>query len=156
GRRGYSGGMAPDPTQALAKASRGRPGRPRKPVALKLLAGETRPSELAPPVEPDIGDTSPPTWMAADTKYLEVWQAIAPGLEAKGMLTHWDVEALARYCVAVVRYREAVRLIDAGELVVTNQRGQTAKNPMLQVERDQAMLATTLGARFGLTPGDRA
>jgi P27 family predicted phage terminase small subunit len=86
---------------------------------------------------------------------LEVWQRLAPDLERQGVLTHWDTEALGVYCQAVVFNHQARERLAADGIVVSG-RYTDVKHAAWQVFRDSSELMLRSGARFGLTPSDRA
>lgn len=137
------------------RSTKSRHGPAPKPTSLRVLEGEKRPSRIPAnePVPAEL-DVECPSYLDAEQR--AVWDAYAPDLTRKGVLTFWDVEAFAAYCVAVVRHAQAVQTINATDsLLVRNQRG-VARHPALAAERDQAMLMMALGSRFGLTPADRA
>jgi P27 family predicted phage terminase small subunit len=96
----------------------------------------------------------PPDYLDAETR--AVWDRLAPPLEAKGLLTDWDVDLFAVYCTAVVHHRRAVELVNQTN-VLTKAAGAShvVKNPALQVVRDQAAILAALAGRFGLSPADR-
>jgi P27 family predicted phage terminase small subunit len=133
----------------------GKRGPAKTPTELAVLRGETRPSRV------NLDAPSPPPTRAEAPEYLDldalgVWHRLAPTLEARGLLTVWDVDAFAAYCTAVVHHRRAVRLVNTAGIVVGRTASTQHKHPALQVVRDQAALIVTLGGRFGLNPSDRA
>ena len=69
--------------------------------------------------------------------------------------TFWDVDAFRAYCDALARAKEARDLVDAHGLLVPG-RGGLVTNPASRIERDSVRLAMQIGARFGLSPSDRA
>ncbi|MBB6174200.1 P27 family predicted phage terminase small subunit [Nocardiopsis mwathae] len=73
-----------------------------------------------------------------------------------GVLTSWDVDLFAVYCDAVVNHRRASAEVARRGILVEGQRGNLVKNPALQVARDYADMMSRIGARFGLSPSDRA
>lgn len=129
--------------------------RKRAPVELQRLRGETRPSRVSPDAP------TPPSTRAEVPDYLDgdalaVWHRLAPSLEARGVLTVWDVDTFAAYCTAVVHHGRAVRLVNEAAVIVGRSPSTSHKHPALQVVRDQAALIVSLGSRFGLSPSDRA
>ena len=86
---------------------------------------------------------------------LDVWDRLAPDLEAKGVLTPWDVDSFAILCDAIVGYRKAAREVLNRGLIVMGMHGRV-KNPACQLQRDYADTIVKVGARFGMTPSDRA
>lgn len=129
-------------------------GRPSKPTRLKVLDGD-RPDRInrREPMPAEV-DVRPPVELDDDAA--EVWSRLAPDLIAKRVLTAWDTEAFAAYCLAVAAHRSAWRELQSGGLVVRGQRGGEVKSPYWQVWRDSLDAMIRLGARFGLTPADRA
>ncbi|MEE2040192.1 phage terminase small subunit P27 family [Nocardiopsis sp. CT-R113] len=143
-----------------------KPGPRPKPTSLKLLDG-TRPDRVNTDEPlPGQGTIAPPAWLVAlhnqadpASPYetaLDVWNRLAPDLEAKTVLTPWDVDTFAVWCDAVVRHREAVDELAQYGVMVIGQKGERVKNPAVQIARDYAETMTRIGARFGLTPSDRA
>lgn len=132
----------------------GKRGPAKTPPALAVLRGDTRPSVVnldaptPPPTRP-----APPDYLDLDA--LGVWRRLSPSLEARGILTVWDVDTFAAFCTAVVHHRRAVEEVNR-EGVMKGRGANRGKHPAMQVIRDQAALMVTLGGRFGLTPSDRS
>ncbi|WKV74234.1 phage terminase small subunit P27 family [Streptomyces sp. PCS3-D2] len=141
----------------------GRRGPAPKPTALRVLHGdradrinkdEPQPSELG---------VEAPGWLSDAA--LEVWETLADDLTAKGVLTAWDVEAFANWCDAVARRRDAAGHVETEGAVteqpVFNKNGEQtgvrlAKSPWLMALDAADAQVQRYGARFGLTPSDRA
>ncbi|MEU2450067.1 phage terminase small subunit P27 family [Streptomyces sp. NPDC012765] len=141
----------------------GRRGPAPKPTALRVLHGdradrinrdEPRPSELG---------IEAPDWLSDPA--LEVWETLAGDLVDKGVLTAWDVEAFANWCDAVARRRDAAgHVAEEGavtEQPVFNKNGEQtgvrlAKSAWLLALDAADAQVQRYGARFGLTPSDRA
>ncbi|MFF4548601.1 phage terminase small subunit P27 family [Streptomyces sp. NPDC001406] len=142
---------------------RGGQGRPSKPTALKVLHGDRSDRINAAEPVPDEGDIQPPAWLAeleaeaepGTGSALGVWRRLAPDLIRKRVLTAWDVEAFAVFCDAVVGHRRAALEVARSGLTVAGARG-VVKNPALTALKDYAEILSRYGARFGLTPSDRA
>ncbi|MFF7901183.1 phage terminase small subunit P27 family [Streptomyces sp. NPDC007920] len=141
----------------------GKRGPAGKPTNLRVLHGDRKDRINTEEPQPDTGDVLPPDWLSDDA--LEVWDALAGDLESKGVLTPWDVEAFANWCDAVARRRRAAAAVDEeGEIVespVFNKNGDISghrrgKNPWLLVLAEADAQVQRYGARFGLTPSDRA
>jgi P27 family predicted phage terminase small subunit len=132
-----------------------RPGPPPKPTALKVLHGETRPSRLnAHEPRPLDGRPVPPPHLGPDA--LAVWEATLQHLDAMGLVTPADSEALAAYCEAVVQRRRAWQVLQASPPLIKGQRGNLVRNPATQAWRDAAMVMHRMSQEFGLTPAARA
>ena len=141
----------------------GKRGPAGKPTALRVLHGDRKDRINADEPQPDAGEIAPPDWLG--DRALEVWDAYAPELEAKRVLTPWDVEAFANWCDAAARRRDAAEHVDdegaVVELTVFNKNGEPtgtrrAKNPWLLALDAADAQVQRYGARFGLTPSDRA
>lgn len=141
----------------------GKRGPAPRPTSLRVLHGD-RPDRIntAEP-KPAAVDVSPPEWLPVDAA--AVWGAYAPDLRRTGVLTAWDVEAFAAWCDAVARRARAAReLQECGEVVeapVFNKNGDVTghrevKSPWLAVLNEADAQVQRYGARFGLTPSDRA
>lgn len=116
----------------------------------------------AEPVPSEL-DIVAPSWLPAPAR--TVWKAYAPDLIRKKVLTAWDVEIFAAWCDAAARRRRAVRKVSRDgeviELPVFNKNGEITghrlgKNPWLLVLSEADAQVQRYGARFGLTPSDRA
>ncbi|WUI00218.1 phage terminase small subunit P27 family [Spirillospora sp. NBC_00431] len=141
----------------------GKRGPAKTPTQVAILHGyrkdrinhtEPRPAEI---------EIKAPAWLDASSR--TVWRNLAPDLVRKGVLTGWDLEAFACWCDAVTRRRRAVKALRAeGEIIsvpVYNKNGdqtgeRLTRNPWLLVMRDADAQVQRIGARFGLTPSDRA
>ena len=142
---------------------RGGQGRPAKPTPLKVLHGDRKDRLNQTEPVPDEGAIEPPGWLveldrqaeAGTETALDVWHRLAPDLIRKRVLTSWDVEAFAVYCDAVVGHRRAAAQVAEQGLTVQGVRG-VVKNPTLTALKDYAEIVSRYGARFGLTPSDRA
>lgn len=142
---------------------RGNKGRPAKPTALKLVDGTRKDRVNRSEPQPDL-PVEPPPWLVDDVA-LAVWDRLAPELEAKGVLTGWDVQAFAEWCAAVATIAEAERhLAEEGHVVeapVFDRNGvptgtRTVRNEWSRVWKDALEVAARRAAKFGLTPSDRA
>ena len=123
------------------------------PRAMKLVKGE-RSDRLndAEPV-PQAGPVSPPGWLS--TEALRVWDEYAPQLEARGVLTPWDVDTFAILCDAIVHYRQASALVAASGVLIKGRKDAAVKSPAMQVVRDTAATVRVYAAEFGMTPSSR-
>lgn len=141
----------------------GKGGRPAKPTALKLLHGETRPSQVNyNEPQPPQREIEPPEDITEEA--LEVWNDLADDLIRTGVLKPWDVENYADWCEAVVSKREAQHHLDEeGEVIdmpIHNRDGKVTAykpviNPWWKVRMEAAARMDKGAAHFGLTPADR-
>lgn len=142
----------------------GKRGPKGKPTSLRVLEGDREDRINRNEPVPGQGEVVPPAWLVeldedasgGGETALGVWERLAPDLVRKGVLTAWDVDQFAVFCDAVVRHREATRVVDREGTLVEGQKGNLVRNPAIQIARDYADLMVKVGSRFGLTPGDRA
>lgn len=141
----------------------GKRGIPPRPTALKVLHGEKPYRVNQDEPKPDDAEVVPPAWLSDQA--LEVWHRLAPDLEAKGVLTAWDVDAFAQLCASIIVAQDAlqdiaengtncktiVRELSDGTLIY-----DLRKNPAWQIARESMGLMVSLGGRFGLNPSDRS
>ncbi|MCP3800334.1 phage terminase small subunit P27 family [Allokutzneria sp. A3M-2-11 16] len=130
----------------------GKRGPASKPTALRVLHGD-RPDRINTdePVPPPA-TIQPPDWLSADAR--AVWDRLAPGLIAKGVLTVWDCDAFTVLVEALARYKNATALVNGSHLLVQGA-GGLVKNPALQIQAEAERTFLAYAARFGLTPSDR-
>lgn len=130
-------------------------GRPRKPTALRGIDGGKAPKRGEPAEPKPEAAIRRPQSLTARAKVH--WEKLAPSLVKSGVLTEWDVNLFAGYCEAAARFDEARKLVSKHGLTVPGRTaGQFVKNPMIQVQRDALDEMLRIGARFGLSPSDRA
>lgn len=112
-------------------------GRPPKPTNLKVLHGDRADRVNTTEPQPATHGVEPPQWLAGEA--LQRWYEMAPDRIAKQVLTAWDVEAFAEFCVAVVHARDAL-----------------LADPFDSAHAKRCVdMVTALGGRFGWTPSDR-
>jgi len=82
-------------------------GRPRKPTALKILSGNPGKRPLPEEREVEHGAAQKPAWLATnpDPMPAMVWDELAPGRIAIGLLTAVTAEEFAVLCVYVAEFR---------------------------------------------------
>jgi len=134
-----------------------------KPTAVRVLHGDRKDRINTSEPRPAAGEVVAPDRLSPSAR--RTWDRLGPDLEAKGVLTFWDVDAFAAYCDAVARRDAAARELDAhGEVVradVFDRNGKatghrTVVNPWHRVWKDATDSMLRIGARFGLTPSDRS
>jgi P27 family predicted phage terminase small subunit len=131
-----------------------------RPDHLKAVAGaeerERNRSEPQPGAAVGVDLTQAPRGLGA--KPSAVWRRLAPDLVAKRMLTPWDVDMFAAYCIAVVQFNEAKRHVmsrDGGMVTIGSQKQQVV-SPYFRAQMIALEAMNKMGAKFGLSPGDRA
>ena len=122
-----------------------------EPTKLKELKGTAKNI-----VEPEYAEasTEAPTYLTGLAK--ELWDELAPGLHANGLLTIADIPLFAEFCKAYSNMREANDILDADGLLIAGRQGAMVKNPAWQIKREASETMMKIGSRFGMTPADRA
>lgn len=125
----------------------------------KTIAG-TRPSRVPKDqAVPGVADGAPalPDYLSGDHVAAGTWARLAPDLYAKGVLTPWDVDLFAGYCLAVSVHSRAVKEWAADDFatLARNSRGYSSKHPVLQILRDSSAAIASIGREFGLSPQAR-
>ncbi|ACU37172.1 phage terminase small subunit P27 family [Actinosynnema mirum] len=130
----------------------GKRGPAAKPTSLRVLHGDRADrinhSEPVPPAQ----EITCPDWASDAAR--AIWDRLAPGLEQRGVLTAWDLDAFLILCEALARYRSATALVNGSALLVQGGSG-LMRNPALQVQAEAERVFLQYAARFGLTPSDR-
>jgi P27 family predicted phage terminase small subunit len=129
-------------------------GRPSKPTALKILDGDRRDRINRNEPRPAESAVKPTQELAPYAQ--AAWDRTTPDLITKGVLTSWDAELFTGYCVMVGAFRQASEQLRLHGLVVEGAAGGEVKSPYWQIARDSLDAMARLGARFGLSPADRA
>ena len=103
---------------------------------------------------PSEGVIVPPAELPPDA--MEVWRRKAPDLIARRVLSTWDVDAFAAYCRAVALFNRAADQVEReGASTERPYKGQVA-SPAFRAMVAAEKMMTSIGARFGMTPADRA
>lgn len=143
----------------------GKRGPAPKPTALRVLHGDQKSRINDEEPVPASGEVVPPAWLSSDA--LKVWAQYAPDLIAQQVMSTWDPAEFAVWCDAVARHAKAAQMLDQqGEVVdvcVGWTKGDDAepifkpqKNPWQLIWRETADTIQRFGARFGMSPSDRA
>jgi P27 family predicted phage terminase small subunit len=129
-------------------------GRKPRPNHLKALEGvresrinreEPIPSEAAivPPVElPEAAQA--------------IWNRLAPDLIARRVLTAWDCDSFSVYCRAVALFNENAAVVEAEGAATDRPYKGSVASPAFRAMVAAEKMMTSIGARFGLSPADRA
>ena len=121
---------------------------------LKILAGEREDHINRNEPLPAESTIVPPVQLSEDAQ--AVWDRLAPDLIDKGCLTSWDVDMFTIYCDAAATYHECRRAMGSEYTTKGSVRDTTVKSPLWRIMKDSADTMRTIGAKFGLTPSDRA
>lgn len=133
-------------------------GRPPKPTHLKVLQGTARPNRMRNEPKPAPVRPTCPRWLSPEAK--REWRRVAPELEKLGLLTRVDRAALAAYCQAYARWRQAEEVLEREGLTCehTNKAGATnvSLRPEFFVAQKYLQVIKGFCVGFGLTPSARA
>ena len=127
-------------------------GRKPIPTKLKLVAGNPGNRPL-PENEPQPQPALPacPSFLNAAAK--AEWKRIAPKLRDLGLLTHLDRAALASYCQAYGRWKEAEEAVTS--LLVKTKQGGVIQNPLLGIANRAMDQMNRALVELGMTPSSR-
>lgn len=128
----------------------GRPGRPAKPMPLKILHGDYVPKSHRGVISPS-GAVVPP---ALTKPGREMWDLLAPDMIRTGVLTSWDVPIFGEFCEALILAKIArlTAMKEAAGQIVPIPGGVSAITGWLKA----MTVINSLSGRFGMTPSDRA
>ena len=149
-------------------------GRKPKPIALRKLEGNPGKRPLVKKVvnfnvierllkATKIGkkENAPlcPTWLSEKAR--QEWRRVAPILKRLGLLQVIDRTALAGYCQAYARWREAEEFIEAKEKEYINTKGEKSTiHPLIFSQRTYIaqkylLICKNFLVEFGMTPSSR-
>lgn len=136
-------------------------GRRAKPIELLVLNGKKhltkkeisgrRDAEAR--LRPSDDAIRPPKWLSKAAR--KEWRRIVKVLDGLGILTNADVDTLAVYCDAVVRYAEASKIIETEGMVIETERG-LKQHPAVVAQQKYAGIMARCAAQLGLEPSARA
>jgi P27 family predicted phage terminase small subunit len=86
----------------------------------------------------------------------EAWARVVSQLDALGILSAVDADALALYCVTYSRWRFALIDLENHGLSVSTGQGGFKSNPASSVVAESSRLLVSLLGEFGLTPASRS
>lgn len=127
------------------------------PTQLRLLHGERKDRiNTDEPPAPDSAPQLPPE--VSDPAVREVWAYTVAQLQAMGIASTADRDALLCYCEAVVTHRKASALLARSSVLVRPRPDSEVliRNPALVVQRDSANLISRFAQHFGLSPSARS
>ena len=131
------------------------PGPPPIPTALKVLRGNPGHEKIRSEVKPTRPFSLPPPPPSLAGYAEEEWGRIGAEAHRLGLLTNVDIHALAAYCDAYQRWRQAREELEHEPLVYKTKLGRSP-NPLIKVVREAAHDMVKFGGEFGFTPVARA
>ncbi len=135
-------------------------GRPAKPTALKIAAGNPGQRRIRPEPQPKKPDRPPPAPPSLDRYGKAEWRRQVPELHRLGLLTIVDRTMLEIYCAAVSQWRIAQDWVDKnGQTIVLREKDGRTKSvitaPQVAIARAAGRQAAEIAAQFGFTPASR-
>ena len=129
--------------------------RGRKPVArnIKLVTGNPGRRPLKNQPEPKSKAPSVPDFLHKYAK--SEWKRISKDLDGLGLLTKVDRAALAAYCQAYARWRQAEEGLESSGLLVKTVNGNVVQSPLVGVANRAMDLMCKFLTEFGMTPSSR-
>ena len=124
----------------------------RKPVALKLLAGNPGKRPLPSGSPPPMNAPGCPPHVVGEAR--AEWERITKELATLNILTELDTAALAAYCTLYARWMEAERKV-AEEGATVKVHGQIVPNPYLGIANTALKMLRPLTQELGLSPASR-
>ncbi len=131
-----------------------RPGPPKKPTALKLIAGNPGEKKLP------VGEVHPKVEMPGMPKHLSPearaeWERLGPVLVRLRLLTRLDRAAFSAYCQAWSRHVEAEEMMaKAGAMAFTPNKFPVV-SPWYTISKQSVEVMAKFLSEFGLTPAAR-
>src|SRR5689334_889365 len=136
-----------------------KPGPPRKPTSLKVVAGTFRKDRAARnEARPEPILPEPLPWMQPLAQ--EEFRRLAPQLFKNGLLTPLDVPALSAFCEAYADFITASQHCTAtsdgkNKMILVSKDGQFYENPFFSVKKRAMEIMRAYANEFGLTPASR-
>lgn len=137
-------------------------GRRAKPIELLKRGGKThvtkeqvrKRTEREAELRAGSNAVKPPHWLSVEA--LGAWKRLVPILKKAHRVTNDNVDALAVLCDAIARHAECTRELDAGGLVIVNNKGNLVPNPYATLQVKYAGVIKQYGGEFGITPATLA
>lgn len=135
----------------------GKRGPQKEPLALKIAKGTARKSDLDSAIAPAEVPRKP-AWLAnVGDVASETWDETIETLsKIDGMLAQVDGPALAAYCVAWQRLRDAQDEIERDGITCYGEKGGQYQHPAVGIQNKAIEIIGRIGAKFAMTPSDRA
>jgi P27 family predicted phage terminase small subunit len=128
-------------------------GRKPIPTHLKVVRGNPGKRPLNENEPTPEGPAEMPEYLSPAAR--EHWPIVAKQLEDAGVLTSIDVHALALYCEAFARWRNALAEVARSGPVYTTPQGFAMQSPHLSIANKAQEQMTKLLIEFGMTPSSR-
>lgn len=135
--------------------TKGRSGRPPKPTARKVLAGNPgkRALNKHEPKYSKLANIEPPDWL--DDTARTMWVMLCEELCSQGVLHVTDIHNLELFCCSYSNWRSAQSEVALYGVTIEEPDGKRKKNPAMTAVNEAARQIATFGAMLGLDPGSR-
>ncbi len=125
------------------------------PESIKILEGTYREDRHGGGVRVPNGAPVKPKWLGDFAS--RVWDERVDELSAiPGLLSPVDGPALAVYCHQWQKFHEAEAAIEKCGKVAVSEKGGEYQHPWVSIQNKAEEMIAKLGAKFGMTPSDRA
>jgi P27 family predicted phage terminase small subunit len=130
------------------------PGPPKKPTALKLVAGNPgqRPLNQNEP-KPRGNLYDPPEWLT--DQQMDGWR-YAIETAPLGLLKRVDRSTLVVWVIAEDLHRQAVEKINGGAMLIKTPNGMPIQSPYISIINKQACVMLKAASEMGFTPASRS
>ena len=136
----------------------GKRGPPPTPTALKILRGNPGRKKLNEHEPQPDGRPVCPSWLLPEAKLK--WKSLVPQLQALGLATKIDGDALAQYCQVWARWRAAeVFIAKHGDTYESTDRqggARTKLSPYVLITQNLLAIMHRLQREFGMTASARS
>lgn len=130
------------------------PGPPKKPTALKLVAGNPGKRALNKKEPKPRGNLyDPPAWLTEAQR--TGWQ-YAIETAPYGLLKRVDRSTLVAWVVAEDLHRQATEKLNGGAMLIKTPNGMPVQSPYLSILNKQAMIMLKAASEMGFTPASRS
>jgi P27 family predicted phage terminase small subunit len=139
-------------------------GRKPKPTALRLIQGNPGKRAISKDEPKPVAIAKPRAPVALGVDAKKEWTRVTKQLADLGMVTAIDTSALAAYCIAFERFKNANAALEDVKkkdpifkgLMVKTKQGNWIQNPLVGVARRAADDMIRYGSEFGMTPSSRS
>lgn len=129
-------------------------GRPKKPTALKVIAGTDQSCRICTDETMPKADKIPkPRGMSPKAR--KYWNQIEPMLKDCKVLTEVDNYALGILCTSIAEMFELQQQLDDDGYIAIGSKGQPIVNPLFRATRQKQDDVRKLLIEFGMTPSSR-
>lgn len=128
----------------------------RKPIPshLKVLKGTDQPCRMnKDEPKPKADNIRMPDGLSDDAK--KQWSKVSKQLKEAGIITNLDVHALALYCEAFARWKDANAKISKFGAVIKSPKGYPMTSPYFSISNKAFEQMKAILTEFGMTPSSR-